>query len=194
MDKFHGKTDDELVILFKNGKEDAETELIQRYKYHAFKLSKNIYNQFKSSINCDAEDLYNVALLAVFTAAKSFSKKRGFRSYWSMIARNDVMSLVKTNSNSYNKNVIPIADFDSSEEYLAFAENDTKNDILYDEIIRIINKPELKIDDLSKELFALYLCDYSIAELAKKYNLSYHAVSYRIEAVREKLHKKIIHS
>lgn len=190
--KFKDLTDDLLAIEVKKGTQDAELELIERYKKRALYLSARFYSQFKSNINCDVEDLYNVALLAVITASKTFSKTNGFRSYWSEIARNEVMEVIKKCSRNVGKVVCSLNEciLVEDEGIQVFSENDTTKNLLYDELVNFINS-KVKAPKLDKELFLQNIMGYDYNDLAELYNLDYQMVRYKIEKIRTIIKKKL---
>jgi len=190
LEKFEKISDEIIVKLIKNGDSDAELELFHRYKRNATTLGRNIYNQFKSSLNCDVEDLINSALLAVFIAAKSYDGEKGFEGYWYTVAKHEVMDVVKNNSDSFkSKNQFKFISFaEHEDEIMVVADSgQPKTNILYQEIINKINNPSFKADELSKVIFKLYLDGFSYEEIAKMHNLKEYSVRYKIKKVKEKL-------
>lgn len=194
--KYQNVSDEELINFFKSGAYDAEFELGERYKIKSTKLAYQIYTQFKYKITCDVDDLYNCALFAVFKAADSF-KSGKFEVYWKIIAKNDLMDMIKRSSDSYlsKGTVITVQLEDSLLDIYngEFNDDSLTSDLLYEEMIRLIEKVAPKKDN-SKEIFFLFMQGYSIKEIAKEMKMNEGTVRYKIDRVKTKLEQLLIHS
>lgn len=189
--KFLGCSDEELILMMKDGESDAEFELLLRYGRKAKMLAAKYYSQYKRVINCDIEDLTNASLNAVFIAARSFTKMKGFNSYWGKIARNEIFDLIKTNSDDFmsNFNFSFVKLDDSTYEGKYFAKDDTTEDDVFHELVTLVRSPKLKIDSVAADAFILSLMGYQTNDIAKKLGLTYRQTQYKINIVKEKLEK-----
>lgn len=195
--KYECTSDEELVNLFKRGEQDAEIEIIERYKKRARGLASKIYNDFKYAISCEKEDLINCALLSIFKSIKTYTDGK-FESYWRTVAKNDVLDMVKKNSISYrgNYNIIEIELKDEIENKMYDELNDpsANNDLFIEELLIFIDRKFPKDNELYKAIFLDLIDGFSINEIAKRYSLKAPQVRYIIEKIREKISGLIIHS
>lgn len=193
--KYYGVSDEDLILIMKKGENDAESELFDRFQVKARILARSIYRDFKTQTYLDADDLINCALLSVFKAAKRYDNKSSFKTYWSAIAKNDIMDLIKRTSDSFaNKrigSVIPM-----SEEELSYFASPSENE--YDDTIEsLISKIKLNssnISDLDLDVIRFYLYGYSLNEISSKCNLTYGIVRKKIDTMKLKIAKILLHS
>lgn len=194
--KFNGVLDEDLVLSMKKGDMDAETELFDRYKQHAKVLGLSIYRDFRRQTYLEPDDLINCALLSVFKAVKKFNHQSSFKTYWSRIAHNDVMDLIKKTSDSYRSGTngfnVPITE----DNIMFFASNDSseEEDYLIERTIFILKKNQPDIKEEYLDIMRLYLYGFSYEEIANKYKLTYNATRSRITKMRNKIAKILLHS
>ncbi|MCQ2802341.1 MAG: sigma-70 family RNA polymerase sigma factor [Bacilli bacterium] len=193
--KYMGVSDEDLVLRIKKGDFDAETEMFERYKKLAEIIARSIYRDFKSQTYLELEDCVNCALLSVSRATRKFDQKSKFKTYWSIVARNDVMKLIKDSSEGYrygfNNTTIPLSD----DEMMYFA---SPNDEYEDETIEILIRnlhhhyPGISKKDLM--IMKKYLYGFSSYEIADQYHLSYTTVHKKVNAMKIKIAKLLLHS
>lgn len=194
--KYQNVSDADLVLCFRRGEIDAETELLDRYKIKAKLLANNLYGQFKNAISCDLDDLANNALFVVIKAAKTY-KKGSFEAYWKTIARNELMDMIKKHSESYcAKGSYTFVSYDLMENdnsSLMLNDDEIEAHILYDEMILFV-KRKIANEDYSQDIFIDYLNGLSVKEMAVKYNIAENQVRYRLEKVKQKIANALMHS
>ena len=84
------KTDDELVLLFKNGSNEAFEQLVFRYK-------NSLYQYILSMVQDEgaAGDLFQEVFLSFFRHAASYEAKGKFKSWLFLTARNKVFNYTR---------------------------------------------------------------------------------------------------
>lgn len=194
--KFERFTDEMLVELLLCDDNDAQLELLERYRIYANEIGRRIYNQFKKSVNCDAEDLVLIALNCVFSAAKTYKKTGNFKVYWSCVAENEVMDYVKNNSDTFlAKNQYKFINYDELEDqYDYFSQKEEKVSTLYDALVEFVQSDSFDASQDSKDMFILFMNGYTFEEIALRYNLPRHKVRYQIRVIKDKVSKKLLHS
>ncbi len=84
-------TDEQLLVLFRNGDENAFAQLVKRYEKELYNFLLRFLGQ--SSI---AEDVFQEAFLQVHISADSFQENRRFRPWLYTIASNKARDLLRS--------------------------------------------------------------------------------------------------
>lgn len=197
LSKFLTLTDEELVILVQSKNNDAELELIDRYKPIAKMLGRKYFHQFKGTINCDPDDLISAALVAAFIASKTYDSENGdsFRAYWSKIAENEIMKVVKSCSETFQSdNNYRFINFDTNEEEISFVSEPEIDDDMVAQVIKLVNSKRIVAKKKSKEIFKLYIEGYEPNQIAQRYHIKASTVMYHIKLVSKKVREILLHS
>ena len=97
LNKFKGIRDEELVSQYKVSKDDdVEAELIDRYRIHSKKLAGEMFQNYKHVFQIEYDDLFQICLMNLFTAIKSFKINMNFFRFWKTISINEIKLYVTT--------------------------------------------------------------------------------------------------
>lgn len=93
--KLNGRTDDELVLLFKSGSGEAFEELVYRYK-------NSLYQYIMTMVQDEgaAGDLFQEVFISLFKHADKYEPRGKFKSWLFLTARNRVLNFSETGTNS----------------------------------------------------------------------------------------------
>lgn len=195
LSKFRGLKDDEIFQLYFKGDEDARLELVYRYTVHSRKLAKTIYRDFSDSSDIEFEDLVSIGLLTLMKILKSFPQGNNLFSYWSVVAKNEMLNYVKKNSYSRMNTISHVLEeFGMSyPEYGELSDRNEERDnvhlnILYEDIEKaLFSKRNGFREDEAKLYLLVVKYGYSITELCEMYSVRYHTMYGKIARVRRHL-------
>lgn len=93
MKSYDKLTDNELVVLARDGDALAESTLVKRYASLAEAVSRSYF-----LTGGDEEDLYQIALIALLEATRTYDASRGaeFKTYASACMRNRILDAVRS--------------------------------------------------------------------------------------------------
>ena len=194
LEKFKGIRDEELVLTYKESKDDdIESELIDRYRIHSKKLAGEMYRNYKFVFQVEYEDLYQICLMNLFTAIRSFNKKVNFFRFWKTISTNEIklyvtdLPLLKIESNA---GIISTSRDISGNELVLASPNKVESNIdLSSEVERILSKNKDTFDPNDIDIFILFVGGYTITDIAKETGLKYHYVRSRVNVIKDKMSK-----
>ena len=188
------KTDEELVASFQSGDNSAFNLLLERYKGIIFKIANSSKCEYGYICDLDFDEIVSTLYFTLFNAAKKFDLNGNhFKSYFNVIAKNEIIAMVKSNLLFYeNKRAFYyLGSIDEIEGVLA-SEDDVKREvnakIELDFIKKILHDPK---SDLRKEYVVqfelFYFEGYSIAQLVNLYHLKEATIRRRINSVKAKV-------
>lgn len=192
-EKFKDKSDNELVLLYKNSRnDDVEFEIIARYQRHAKKLAREQYNKFNFLYQVEYDDLYCICLSALFNAIRSFDDDSiNFYSYWKTAAINEATSYVSKFTNIHKSRIDDYLNYEQGicmSGYLKEKTQNTDEDYLSSiDLENVLSNPKNKFSKTDVDVFRLYLAGYSINDIAALINSTYSKERYRIDNIRRKL-------
>ena len=101
--KLNGRTDDELVLLFKSGSGEAFEELVYRYK-------NSLYQYIMAMVQDEgaAGDLFQEVFISFFKHADKYQPRGKFKSWLFLAARNKVLNFFRDRD--------PLASLDQTDE------------------------------------------------------------------------------
>ncbi|MFA6338995.1 MAG: RNA polymerase sigma factor [Candidatus Paceibacterota bacterium] len=142
--KNNQENDEQLIIDYLNGDNEAFSELVKDYL-------KPIYNFiFRLTKNTqESEDITQETFLKVWKNIKKYRKGENFKTWIFTIARNTTIDWLRKKKN------LTFSDFENKDGSNTFEENITDPEPLSDELIAIIEDKKL-IEDLLKQLSPLY--------------------------------------
>lgn len=195
---FKDKSDDELVFLHRQKKADVTFILYQRYKNYCYSIIFKMLYKTKYA-NALVEERDELTFYAVVKAINTYNKKKGsiFRSYLSLLVRNEVISRIR----EFAKD--PIADYISANneeeedgnsflDTLVFADNLASPKELIDlkEKVNIIihASKDIKYKQIVKML-EMKQKGFTYKEIAERYKMeisSVRSMFHRIKAIVDK--------
>ena len=179
-------SDEEIVDLFLERKEQAISETEKKYGRYLLVTAKNILGDEEDSREC-----VNDVLFQLWTHIPPDCPKNGFKAYISRFARNRAINLAKEQSRQKRVPSEFIASFDELSEYLEDPENVEKeyNDKLLKEclnsFVHMLNKRG-RIIFISRFHFF-----YSVSEIAKMLGCSERTVFSELAKIKGQLKDKL---
>lgn len=184
-EKYKLITDEELVILYKNGVQDAFTALSVRYVYVIRRLASGF-----SKMSVEFDDLLQEGLIGLVNAVNTYENAGGaaFRTYAGVCIRNRMISVVrKANSslNSINNEALPLSEqtdilsapITEPERFVDSVER-TK------EIFRVIRE---NLSELERNVLSLYIDGKRYEEIATDLGITVKGCDNAMQRVRKKL-------
>ena len=191
MNKYIVAKDSELVLLSKDGNEEARMELFDRYRYQIRSLVGKLYHQYQKTTYATFEDLLSVGQTSLLIAIDKYSdSKIPFNSYWRKIATHNIIDCLEECKS------VPY-EFDpqnNDDAYVIGSTDLTRFLTIENEIASFLNNPKNDISPLERKLFFSYLEGYSITELAMEHKLAYNTVKRKIDYVRSKIRHILFNS
>lgn len=190
-------TDEKLVLMAKEGDEDAVTELMERYKPVVRQKASSYY-----MAGADNEDLIQEGMIGAFKAIRSFEEGKGatFATFANTCIKRQLISAVKSASckkhrplNSSVSLSNPITEEGEGrgtlEEIISSdrSQDPEKRLLLIEEIKLIEDEGQALFTDLEKQAWAMYLEGRSYAEIAEKLDRTNKAVDNAIRRAKNKL-------
>ncbi len=178
-------TDEKLVKLYKQGNQDAFTELYNRYKVLVkFHCRKFFW------IGSEIEDITQEGMKGLFNAVQTYKEEMAsFKTYASLCIKTSILTAIKKyNDNNVVKNngnisIESIEGFShlvtTPEEFIIDKESD--NEIL-SKIYKVLSKRE-------KEVLKFYLEGLNYIEIAKKLGVKVKAVDNALVRAKSKIFK-----
>ena len=176
-------TDEELVLAYKNGNENAFNEIYSRYKNLVKFYSRNLF-----LLGADNDDLMQEGMLGLIKAVNGYRQgESSFLTYASTCIKTSLITAVKKYA---NKKSSPLNNSDSFDilDKIGFL-NPTPEDM----VLLAESDKELKLkiySELSKTeilVLNLYLYGYSYEEIAKNLGKNVKSVDNALSRVRKKI-------
>ena len=176
-------TDEELVLAYKNGNENAFNEIYSRYKNLVKFYSRNLF-----LLGADNDDLMQEGMLGLIKAVNGYrAGESSFLTYASTCIKTSLITAVKKYA---NKKSSPLNNSDSFDilDKIGFL-NPTPEDM----VLLAESDKELKLkiySELSKTeilVLNLYLYGYSYEEIAKNLGKNVKSVDNALTRVRKKI-------
>ena len=178
-------TDEELVILYRNGVQDAFTALAVRYVYVIRRLASGF-----SNMSVEFDDLLQEGNIGLVNAVNTYKNggTASFRTYAGVCIRNRMISVVrKANSslNSINNEALPL-----SEQTEVLSAPDTEPESFVDsvertkEIFRVIRE---NLSELERNVLSLYIDGKRYEEIAADLGITVKVCNNAMQRVRKKL-------
>ena len=176
-------TDEELVLAYKNGNENAFNEIYSRYKNLVKFYSRNLF-----LLGADNDDLMQEGMLGLIKAVNGYREgESSFLTYASTCIKTSLITAVKKYA---NKKSSPLNNSDSFDilDKIGFL-NPTPEDM----VLLAESDKELKLkiySELSKTeilVLNLYLYGYSYEEIAKNLGKNVKSVDNALTRARKKI-------
>ena len=184
-EKYKLITDEELVILYRNGVQDAFTALAVRYVYVIRRLASGF-----SNMSVEFDDLLQEGNIGLVNAVNTYKNggTASFRTYAGVCIRNRMISVVrKANSslNSINNEALPL-----SEQVDVLSAPDTEPEHAVDSIERtkeIFRTVRELLSELERNVLSLYVDGKRYDEIAADLGITVKACDNAMQRVRKKL-------
>ena len=181
--------DYELVLLYREGDEMAQAELVYRYRGFSVLLGQVIYDSYKKDSMIELNELVTIGIYSLHIAVISMDLSEGERPllpYWKEIAKHNMIDYVVENF-IFQNNRARVSYSESLADNLSFSAQD--GELFEDEIYDFLEDPKNKISKRDQKVFKYYLTCGNYVEVAKKFNVSFAVARRIIEKVRGKLMK-----
>ena len=187
-------SDAELICLYKDGDETAESILVYRYRGFSFILAKAMYESYGSKFYLDVDDLASIALYALFVAIEKYNGKAPFYPYWKKVAQHKMAKHI-TDASSFYKNILisrddsMINNSTDSITYFSSGSNALGKFDIYNQIIEILREPDNEFTEEELNIFFAYLDGYSINDLVDITGYKYYKIRKIVDEIKKKLRK-----
>lgn len=198
-EKYEGLTDEELIVLFRDGDQEAMEKLLNKYKEMVLRKAKSMY-----ILGGDSDDLIQEGMLGLFKAVRDYDCGRdaSFRTFAQLCVTRQLYTAVKASS---RKKHIPLntaislsrpvrEDGEEDEEFLDCLEADASSNpevylIGQEEIERLEEKIEKELSPLEKQVLELHLTGMGYVEIAHVLNRDEKSTDNALQRIRTKLKK-----
>ena len=195
------KADDELVILAKQGNEEALEEILGRYKELVnMKVSKYFI------IGAEREDIVQEGMIGLYKAVKNYEgdKQNSFKSFANLCIERQLITAIKTSNRQkhipLNSSVslnTTVYDNDEDTSLMELFNSKTAEDPLdtitkkeYYELIG--NKIDENLSDFEKKVLGRFAAGDSYVKIAEKLDAPVKSVDNAIQRIRKKANKNIM--
>jgi len=169
-------TDEELIIVFRQGNQDAWNILLKRYQNLSKHLATTVLNQFNNT-SVTSEELQAIGVECFYFALKEFDDRGNtFMQFWSEYAKNKMLTYVhyEIRTSLYSSSTKNISlDAPIKDEQLSYGEvigqsdvDISKNSMIRD-VLDVINNPDCKINSTEKTVIKYSLRDYTVQDIAE---------------------------
>lgn len=197
MDQFKHLQDEDLILAYIQGYDDAFKSLVERYKNYARKILKNYLLaesiQFYQSLNFDY-----IFYLSLYSAIYTFRfNVVPFLNYFKTLYLRDIAQAIKEHLKDENNRSLSLDNSvdNNGSTYVDFVEDysakkDINNQIDFEETITILSSPsEEKIPQekyqLYRQIIILKYEGYTIREIAEKLKLQPGVIKRIIKKIQE---------
>ena len=198
-EKYEGLTDEELIVLFRDGDQEAMEKLLNKYKEMVLRKAKSMY-----ILGGDSDDLIQEGMLGLFKAVRDYDCGRdaSFRTFAQLCVTHQLYTAVKASS---RKKHLPLntaislsrpvrEDGEEDEEFLDCLEADASSNpevylIGQEEIERLEEKIEKELSPLEKQVLELHLTGMGYVEIAHVLNRDEKSTDNALQRIRTKLKK-----
>ena len=198
-EKYEGLTDEELIVLFRDGDQEAMEKLLNKYKEMVLRKAKSMY-----ILGGDSDDLIQEGMLGLFKAVRDYDCGRdaSFRTFAQLCVTRQLYTAVKASS---RKKHLPLntaislsrpvrEDGEEDEEFLDCLEADASSNpevylIGQEEIERLEEKIEKELSPLEKQVLELHLTGMGYVEIAHVLNRDEKSADNALQRIRTKLKK-----
>ena len=198
-EKYEGLTDEELIVLFRDGDQEAMEKLLNKYKEMVLRKAKSMY-----ILGGDSDDLIQEGMLGLFKAVRDYDCGRdaSFRTFAQLCVTRQLYTAVKASS---RKKHLPLntaislsrpvrEDGEEDEEFLDCLEADASSNpevylIGQEEIERLEEKIEKERSPLEKQVLELHLTGMGYVEIAHVLNRDEKSTDNALQRIRTKLKK-----
>ncbi len=190
-------TDENLVLLANQGNENAETELLEKYKDLVVKIARSYF-----IIGGELEDIVQEGMIGLYKAIKNFSNSKNttFKTFAITCIKHQIQSAIKkanTKKNSPLTNSIPLQKFsensDDSDEFLPvnliFQVAPDEKIINHENYINLLNTIKNTLSKKEYIVLKYYLSGYSYKEIAKILEINEKSIDNSLSRIKNKLKK-----
>ncbi len=178
-------TDDELIVLIREGNQSALNDLIIRYSGMVKGISRSY---FSSSLT--AEDWYQEGMIGLLSAIHSYFRSgngASFASYASICVKNRLNSVWRTYNNKKN---MPLNNYLLYDDASVPAVSSPEDGYIESERYRFFTDSfSQQLSETERKVFAYYLSGFSYKETADKLNLTEKSVDNALCRAKSKLKK-----
>jgi len=191
-------SDEQLVLLAKNGDQNALNSIIDKYKSMVSAIASKYF-----IIGAEKEDIIQEGMIGLFKAVKSFQddKQASFKSFADLCIKRQLITAIKTSTrqkhiplNSYlslNKNayeeegeteLINVLD-------LSYAEDPLEEVANKEAVEKMESKMNSILSSFEKNVLDKYLKGYSYNQIAQKLETHVKSVDNAIQRIKKKVSK-----
>lgn len=190
-------TDEQFVLLAKEGNSEAELELFNKYRSLINKYSRGYF-----LVGGDVEDLIQEGMIGLYKAIKNYSQEKdaSFATFASLCIRRQIQSAIRNASTQKNKilsSAVPITD-EEDDDYGIFsitsADRPDQKLINKQTNEEIFSQLKKMLSPLEFDVLKYYLAGLTYEQISQKTNLSKKSIDNALSRIKNKLSsiKKVI--
>ncbi len=183
-------TDEQLVLLAKEGNSEAELELFNKYRSLINKYSRGYF-----LVGGDVEDLIQEGMIGLYKAIKNYSQEKdaSFATFASLCIRRQIQSAIRNASTQKNKilsSAVPITD-EEDDDYGIFsitsADRPDQKLINKQTNEEIFSQLKKMLSPLEFDVLKYYLAGLTYEQISQKTNLSKKSIDNALSRIKNKL-------
>lgn len=183
-------TDEQLVLLAKEGNSEAELELFNKYRSLINKYSRGYF-----LVGGDVEDLIQEGMIGLYKAIKNYSQEKdaSFATFASLCIRRQIQSAIRNASTQKNKilsSAVPITD-EEDDDYGIFsitsADRPDQKLINKQTNEEIFSQLKKMLSSLEFDVLKYYLAGLTYEQISQKTNLSKKSIDNALSRIKNKL-------
>lgn len=197
----YNKADNELVVLARNGNEEALEVILNRYKEI---INMKVSRYF--IIGAEREDIYQEGLIGLYKAVKNYEldKQNSFKSFANLCIERQLITAIKTSNRQKH---IPLNSslslnttaYDNDEDtslmemFNSKTAEDPLDTVTKKEYYRLIgSKIDENLSDFEKKVLSRFAQGDSYVKIAEKLDAPVKSIDNAIQRIRKKANKNII--
>lgn len=188
------KTDEELIVLSKQGSDKATQDLFERYKSTIQKISRGYF-----LFGADDEDLIQEGMIGLYKAVLGYDKQKeaSFKTFANICIRRNILSAIKKSNTQKNKvlneslSLSGLKNFEEEDEGQLYLPTNTKSvdqKLIEQENLKEVKKQiQEKLSSFEISVLSLYLKGMSYEEMAKHLDAPKKSVDNALSRIKSKL-------
>lgn len=185
MDKFNNSAENDILLLAKEGDNEAVSFIIKKYKYVAEKLASKWTNAA-----VEPEDLIQEGMIGILAAVKSYDAEKGsaFSTYCYTCVYNSIQTALRR---ATRKKIVPINDIVPLEEEFvdgtAVSLSAEDSFLARESVSLLLQQLDKSLSKLENDVLRLFLVGCSYSEIGDKLNKTPKAIDNALQRIRKKL-------
>lgn len=192
-------TDEDLLEKIKSGDENAENELLSRYKDLVVKIGRCYF-----IVGGDLEDIVQEGMIGLYKAIKNFDKQKdaSFKTFAILCIKHQIQTAIKksnTNKNRPLSSAVSLQEFSANEASsfedlpmeLVFESTPIEKAIDKEEYIHLKKEIKSLLSPFEYEVLKFYLQGYTYKEIASTLKVSNKSIDNSLSRIKSKLREKL---
>ncbi len=189
---FSKLTDEDLVKLSRDGNQNAETVIFERYKKSVRSTAEFYHSRYSAFCLLgllDIDDIYQEGLLGLLSAIYSFRPEKNvtFRTYSAKCISNSIKAALKTATSKKN---IPVGTAVPLDDIEIPSPVSVVDSLIDDEDTQALNRfLQTELSALEHSVLRLFLAEYSYRQISEALGIAEKSVDNAIQRIRGKINR-----